>query len=418
MAADKKTSKSARKYEVKDKGANRRKVSLQDRIIQIDIRNFKSWDQDKRVLAIAVLANATILLIALIFWILYATCGSGKAAVHMGVDLPLGSGTNGVGGPAAEHAAASDVTFAGSYGDSNKTGSDSALTAEMLDVDSIAHPTFECGVPETIPDLKKGRIVGGAEAVPHSWPYTVGLGIVIVAGHGKVMISQMCGATLISPKHALSAAHCFSGDPEVKQPYSIFARFHDRNTYHGVIPNRVAAVRFHPLNNIGSSPWLEYDFALLTLLNEFKPVPGLQFACLPPLRSVQPEGTICWAVGWGVTQGTGADDLLKQVAIDIVSEATCKRRYYSGIFQESTLCGGTTIGQDTCQGDSGGPLYCLDNGKWSIYGVTSYGPSVCGEGPMAAYGSVAFNIEWICCYMPSIPSCAGITCLPSGDNSR
>lgn len=62
-------------------------------------------------------------------------------------------------------------------------------------------------------------------------------------------------------------------------------------------------------------------------------------------------GTICWSVGWGVTQNTGGDNVLKQVAIDLVSEKRCKEEYRSTITSKSTICGGTTPGQDTCQGD-------------------------------------------------------------------
>lgn len=46
------------------------------------------------------------------------------------------------------------------------------------------------------------RIVGGVEAVPHSWPHQVGL-----------FIDDMsfCSGSLISSEWVLTAAHCMDG---------------------------------------------------------------------------------------------------------------------------------------------------------------------------------------------------------------
>ncbi|XP_039260060.2 uncharacterized protein LOC120336443 isoform X1 [Styela clava] len=287
----------------------------------------------------------------------------------------------------------------------------------LSEFDQIDNPNFECGVPTIEPDLQKGRIVGGAEAVPYSWPYTLGLAVVQLLGAGKINIKQMCGATLISPRHALTAAHCFRADQEGRQSYTVIASMHNSEVLKNIVPRAVVGIHFHPESTgmDASIPFVRYDFAVLTLSKDVVPNDNIKFACLPAVKAMPPEGTVCWAVGWGKTMDTGADGLLKQVTADIVSEGRCKREFSPEIFLDSTFCAGTTRGQDTCQGDSGGPLYCKEDGKWILYGVTSYGVAECGEGPMAGYGTVSHNLSWICCFMPSIPGCSGIKCASNSE---
>jgi len=57
------------------------------------------------------------------------------------------------------------------------------------------------------------RIIGGSTASPHSWPWQLSL---------RVMNGHSCGASLISPRWAITAAHCVmrSNDPHV---YSLVA---------------------------------------------------------------------------------------------------------------------------------------------------------------------------------------------------
>ena len=58
-----------------------------------------------------------------------------------------------------------------------------------------------CGQP-AIPPSVNVRVVGGVEAMPHSWPWQVSL---------QSSRGHFCGGSIINEQWVLSAAHCAPG---------------------------------------------------------------------------------------------------------------------------------------------------------------------------------------------------------------
>ncbi|XP_039272588.2 uncharacterized protein LOC120346822 [Styela clava] len=292
---------------------------------------------------------------------------------------------------------------------------------DIIPEDTIVNTDFKCGIPKVKPNLKTGRIVGGTEAVKHSWPWTVNVMARDAIFSGEEFFNSVCGATIVSPKHVISALHCFASNsgPGVKEKvkvdvnryWRLFIGKHDQMHVKGE-QYEIAKLRWH--HKGVTFPYVIYDLVILTTKKEIKFSDKVQPACLPKYQAERKHGSWCWAVGWGFTQGTGSDNELKQVRLKIGNPEACEKNLgYSKelLKKEIAVCAGTEKGQDTCQGDSGGPLTCEDNGKVTLYGATSWGGD-CGSGNYAVYASVSFALEWICCFMANIPGCRGVSCNP------
>uniref|UniRef100_F6QYD5 Peptidase S1 domain-containing protein n=2 Tax=Ciona intestinalis TaxID=7719 RepID=F6QYD5_CIOIN len=280
----------------------------------------------------------------------------------------------------------------------------------------------DCGVPRIKPDLKRGRIVGGDEAVANSWPWQISLVKYISFGDGYASLKHICGGTLIGPNTVISATHCFLNRDRTQtttkaDSYRVIVGGHDKSKLtKGAKMSKIAQIIHHPLNNLATFSKQRVapvnDISLLKLVNSYNPSrtsPVVAFACLPKPKVFPPVGKRCWSSGWGRTMYTGSDDVLKQLPQPIVSQQLCTKFYSNMISYDKHLCA-LESAAGTCQGDSGGPLVCQGSDmKWSLYGATSFGPVPCATAP-GVFSSVANYIEWLCCHMDETGPCAKIAC--------
>ena len=79
---------------------------------------------------------------------------------------------------------------------------------------------------------------------------------------------------------------------------------------------------------------------------------------------------------------TKVHDYLFIVSIKVVDHDQCKEQYkHLTSLQPTQFCAGVdsiTDIRDACAGDSGGPFAVLDNGRWFLTGVVSFGMG-CGR---------------------------------------
>lgn len=95
---------------------------------------------------------------------------------------------------------------------------------------------------------------------------------------------------------------------------------------------------------------------------------------------------------WGALfEGYTGTNMLRFVAVPIVSNAQCNANYGSGITAGMLCAGFPEGGRDACQGDSGSPL----NIGGTLVGVVSWGHGCARPNLPDVYARVAFYRKWI-----------------------
>ncbi|XP_018541031.1 complement factor D [Lates calcarifer] len=237
-------------------------------------------------------------------------------------------------------------------------------------------------------------IIGGSEAAPHSRPYMASIQV----PEGETLKHE-CGGFVVADQWVMTAVHCLPTGPngrkvvlgvhslsepeETKQTFDIL-ELHNHPDY-------------NPLN-------YDNDIALIKLDRPFeaseavKAVEFLRAGGTNPSPSAEVD-----TAGWGSLDNLGSrPDKLKEVVIEVVSSARCRRSdYYGRKFTNNMICAHKVCPEpcdqpykkeDTCDGDSGGPL--LFNG--TAVGITSNGGKKCGQiKKPGIYTIISHYTQWI-----------------------
>jgi secreted trypsin-like serine protease len=213
----------------------------------------------------------------------------------------------------------------------------------------------------------EGRIVGGQPSPDGAYPWVVAL----ETRSGW----QYCGASVISDRWLLTAAHCQVVVDDVAHIGTIDLREGGRWV-------SVGEVRNHPDWRGTTSG---NDVAVLRLDADAGVEPVM-------LASAAPEAVSAVAIGWGAQQSGGSTTPVQRyVTVPLVAHPLCQL-VYAGQLDATMLCAGGD-GVDSCQGDSGGPLVIRTRDGWEQLGIVSWGRG-CAEAP-GVYTSVPAEIEWI-----------------------
>ncbi|XP_050528451.1 venom protease-like [Daktulosphaira vitifoliae] len=249
-----------------------------------------------------------------------------------------------------------------------------------------------CGISE----ITDRRIVGGTEAQLGAWPWMAAIGYRRNKRQSTPMF--LCGGTLISDRHVLTAAHC---QPQPGETELYMVRLGDLNldpnVNDGAKPINVMVEKMivHEKYNTET---LFNDIALLKLAEPVKFNSNIQPICLPTsseLRSHSFEGTLPFIAGWGDTSYNGvASKTLLEAQIPVISNNKCRELY--DYLDEAMMCAGYSEGgTDTCQGDSGGPLMLNQGEKYYLTGVVSKGYKCAVAGYPGVYTRVTHYLDWI-----------------------
>jgi secreted trypsin-like serine protease len=235
------------------------------------------------------------------------------------------------------------------------------------------------------------EVVGGKPAPDGKWPFMVAMLDKSIASNYD---AQFCGASLISKRDVLTAAHCVSGT----QPGQIQVLVGTQDLKNGGRRVNVARITTHPKYSPRTS---DSDVAVLRLAEEVNDIVPVEYiTSLKQENRFAPTGRNTFGMGWGETETTPHfPSVLYNVKVPVVDRDVCNSPdSYDGKVTDTMMCAGLAEGgKDTCQGDSGGPLVAKNaDGIFHMQvGVVSWGYGCADPDHYGIYSRMATLGAWV-----------------------
>lgn len=291
------------------------------------------------------------------------------------------------------------VLTVGQSTDGNNTNNNNNNKAYQSSAISLFEPC-ECGCPTIRPKITP-RIVNGEAAVPNSWPWQL---LLVNYSYGGIPQS-FCGASLITPKHVLTAAHCVFG---LSPRYvGVIPSLHVFNVSTWFKDFAYMAERIYAHESFDDRSGVD-DIAVIRLRTPIPLDDHVSPVCLSladPKNEKLIPGDEVVATGWGALEGANftLPKVLQQVRLQYVpgTDSRCARIIgYGESASPGQICAGFPP-QGICSGDSGSPLVrsiVHSNGQtyWQQVGIAS-GTVDCGfeTNYPDVYTRVSYYNSWI-----------------------
>ena len=250
------------------------------------------------------------------------------------------------------------------------------ITAEVINGDECGRNKFLNLDLQISTRIAGGQISGGLEIWP--WACSLGFGTLTKWDH-------VCGAILITPKHALTAAHCLTSAGSKPKTWEMKIRCGDFNLKNDMDNSEVQIRSFsdyksHEKYKIEVA---HFDIAILYTQTPFIVNTFVRTICLQSPMPIEKEGLVI-VVGWGLDETydrTKIGHELKETTMQILSPEICdnnvSKRKIRSKFGEDLFCVIDPFYKTsgTLHGDSGGPLFTLNfsTKQYELKGIVNDG---------------------------------------------
>ncbi|MFF1833059.1 S1 family peptidase [Streptomyces sp. NPDC058231] len=245
-----------------------------------------------------------------------------------------------------------------------------------------------------LPAAADSIVIGGQPAHVKDSPWVVALSS--RNRFGGTRAGQFCGAVMVAPSKALTAAHCLGREALGTEAGKVddLLVISGRDELNGP-GGREIAVKETWINPDYDRATNTGDLAVLTLAEELPEQDVIPMAAAGD-KSYE-LGTEAKVYGWGDTTGNGDYvTSLRSAKVSVLPDSTCERAYPQGrgpAYEASgMLCAGDPKGgYDSCQGDSGGPL--VAHGQ--LIGLVSWGDGCGLASSPGVYTRISAAAEWM-----------------------
>jgi secreted trypsin-like serine protease len=241
-------------------------------------------------------------------------------------------------------------------------------------------------------------IIGGANAEQGVWLWQLSQ-----QRQSGSTWSHSCGASLLSSRAALSAAHCVDGASA--SIIRVIAGLYQRTDTSNAQTVNAASITVHERYQVDSASFSN-DIAIIHLASAVDTsASNVALLTLPADNNNNFAGTTCTITGWGRSSSSNIlPDTLQQADIGVITTAQCQIQMTSvsgATVWDNHICLYDTTEQiGSCNGDSGGPLNCpTGSGGYYVAGVTSWGISNvlgnCLQTYPSVYTRTSAYLDWI-----------------------
>ncbi|XP_055522399.1 transmembrane protease serine 9-like [Wyeomyia smithii] len=209
-------------------------------------------------------------------------------------------------------------------------------------------------------------------------------------------VRTRCGASLISNRFLLTAAHCFRSG----KPLSIRLGTNQADDSLADTYNIAKIYRHKDYSHLSK----QNDIALIELRDPVTMNDQVQPICLYTSLIDLPESANLTLMGWGKDNAENLPNSLLKGTVNPVLRSTCQARFTAGGYPlnltDKQICAlgelnSDRVATDTCEGDSGGPLVLAQDNKFYLVGLVSTGPGCGDENYAGIYTRVSSYLDWI-----------------------
>ncbi|XP_047500656.1 trypsin-1-like [Penaeus chinensis] len=242
----------------------------------------------------------------------------------------------------------------------------------------------ECGKSEPL----RGRIINGEETEKHQYPWMVAL---------LYKKKSFCGASIISDRVVLTAAHCTDG----MTPEALKVKIGDHDlTQKDVSREWVASVRKIIQHDGYDSITMNNDISLVFLTSKLTFTWRVAPLCLTPYDVTYYKEQVL-VMGWGLTSEgdkESSSPVLLQAKVKVIGMSHCRTLYgFESIDVTGKMICALGENTDGCNGDSGGPLVWKDDvtGRYFQVGLTSWGLGCGNPEYPGVYVKLNKYLDWV-----------------------